>query len=145
MDKIKSLLLKYREVISYLFFGVLTTLVSWCTYALFVGMLHMNVNVGNILSWICAVSFAFVTNKLWVFQSRSWKRSLWLKEASAFFGGRIFSGLVELGGLPLLIKLGLDQSLFGIEGSAAKLVISIVVTILNYVISKLLVFQKKKQ
>ncbi len=144
MDKLKSLYLKYREVISYLFFGGLTTVVSWGTYALFVGALHLGVNAGNILSWICAVSFAFVTNKLWVFQSRSWQWPLWLKEAAAFFGGRIFSGLIEVGGLPLLIKMGLNQSLFGVEGSAAKLVVSVVVTILNYVISKLLVFQKKK-
>ncbi len=144
MEKIKSLLLKYREILSYLFFGVLTTVVSWATYALFVGALGLPVNTGNILSWVCAVSFAYVTNKLWVFRSRSWAWPTWLKEAAAFFAGRIFSGLVEIGGLPLLMKLGLDQTLFGVEGFAAKVAVSVVVIILNYILSKFLAFRKRK-
>lgn len=144
MDKIKILILKYREALSYLFFGGLTTVVSWGTYALFVGTLHMHVNAGNILSWICAVTFAFVTNKLWVFQSRSWAWPLWIKEAASFFAGRVFSGLVELGGLPLLMRMGLDQPVFGVDGFAAKVVISIVVIILNYFLSKIFVFRKRK-
>ena len=128
MEKLKDLLAKYREVISYLFFGGLTTL---------------GTNVGNVLSWVCAVSFAFVTNKLWVFNSKSWAWPAWLKEAGAFFAGRIFSGVVELGGLPLLMWMGLDQPLLGIEGFAAKVTISVVVIILNYFLSKFLVFRKK--
>ena len=143
MQKLKELFIKYRELISYLFFGGLTTVVSWVTYALFVGPLGLPVVPGNILSWVCAVCFAFVTNKLWVFDSKSWAWPLWGREALAFFGGRIFSGLVEMGGLPLLMWMGLDQPLLGIEGFAAKVVVSIVVIILNYIISKLLVFRKK--
>ena len=145
MDKIKQLYLKYREIISYLIFGAATTFVSWATYALFVGGLGAGVTLGNVLSWICAVSFAFVTNKLWVFQSKSWAWPGWLKEAAGFFAGRLFSGLVELGGLPFLMWLGLDQSLFGVEGMAAKVTISVVVIILNYFISKFLVFRKKEK
>ena len=145
MEKLKALFIRYREIVSYLFFGGLTTVVSWLTYALFVGGMHMPVNGGNILSWVCAVSFAFVTNKLWVFQSKSWARSVWPREAAAFFGGRVFSGLVEIGGLPLLMKLGLDQTLFGVEGLAAKVVVSVVVIILNYFLSKFLVFREKKR
>lgn len=144
MEKLKALFLKYREVISYLFFGGLTTAVSWGTYALFVGVMGLPVFAGNVLSWICAVTFAYVTNKLWVFQSKSWAWPAWLKEAAAFFAGRIFSGLVEIGGLPLLMKLGLDQTLFGIEGFAAKVVVSVVVIILNYILSKFLAFRKRK-
>ena len=143
MKKLRELYEAHREIISYLFFGGATTVVSWATYALFVGALGMAVTPGNILSWVCAVTFAFVTNKLWVFQSRSWAWPLWLKEAAAFFGGRVFSGLVELFGLPLLIKLGLDQPLFGIEGFAAKLVVTVVVIILNYILSKFIAFRKK--
>ena len=144
MEKLKELYLKYREIISYLFFGGLTTLVSWGSYALFVGAVGLPVNVGNVMSWLCAVTFAYVTNKLWVFQSKSWQWPMWLREAAAFFGGRIFSGLVEIGGLPLLMKMGLDQPLFGIDGFAAKLVITIVVTILNYFLSKFFAFKKPK-
>lgn len=144
MDKIRSLYLKHKEVVNYLFFGGATTVVSWLTYALFVGPLALGVMPGKILSWICAVSFAFVTNKLWVFDSKSWTWPLWLREAAAFFAGRLGSGLVEIGGLPLLIKLGLDQTLFGVEGFVANIVISVVVIILNYFISKFLVFRKKQ-
>lgn len=144
MDKLKALLLRYREPVSYLFFGGLTTLVSWVTYALGAGPLSLGVTPANIFSWVCAVSFAFVTNKLWVFDSKSWAWPGWLKEAAAFVAGRLFSGAVELGGLPLLMWLGLDQALFGIEGFAAKVVVSVVVIILNYFLSKFLVFRKKK-
>ena len=143
-EKLLALYRKYREIISYLFFGGLTTLVSWATYALGAGPLSLGVTPANVFSWICAVSFAFVTNKLWVFDSKSWAWPGWLKEAGSFFAGRIFSGVVELGGLPLLMRLGLDQALFGVEGFAAKIVISAVVIVLNYVISKLFVFRKKK-
>ena len=144
MDKLKALLLKYKEPISYLFFGGLTTVVSWATYALFAGPLALGVMTANILSWACAVTFAFVTNKLWVFDSKSWAWPGWLKEAAAFVAGRLFSGAVELGGLPLLMWLGLDQPLFGVEGFAAKVVISVVVVILNYFLSKFFVFRRKK-
>ena len=145
MDRIKELYLKYKEIVNYLIFGAATTFVSWATYALFVGAMHMAVMPGNVLSWVCAVTFAFVTNKLWVFESKSWAWPGWLKEAASFFAGRVFSGLVELGGLPFLMWLGLDQSLFGVEGMAAKVTVSIVVIILNYFISKFWVFRKKEK
>ena len=144
MDKLKALLRKYKEPVSYLLFGGLTTVVSWLTYALGAGPLALGVTPANIFSWVCAVSFAFVTNKLWVFDSKSWAWPGWLREAAAFVAGRLFSGAVELGGLPLLMWLGLDQALFGIEGLAAKVVVSVVVIILNYFLSKFLVFRKKK-
>ncbi len=145
MRKLKELCQKYREIISYLFFGCLTTVVSWAAYALFVGPAHMGVMPGKVASWICAVTFAFVTNKLWVFESRAWTWPLWLREAAAFFAGRIFSGVVEIGGLPLLMAIGLDQTLFGVEGFVANIVVSIAAVILNYIISKFLVFRTKKE
>ena len=145
IEKLKALYLRYREPVNYLFFGGLTTLVSWGVYALAVGWLDMPVTPGNLLSWVCAVTFAFVTNKLWVFDSKSWAWPGWFREALAFVAGRLFSGAVEMGGLPLLMWLGLDQPLFGIEGFAAKLVVSVVVIILNYFLSKFLVFRKKAE
>ena len=143
MKKLKALYEAHQEIISYLFFGGLTTVINWIAYALSVGVMGMAVTPGNILSWVCAVTFAFVTNKLWVFRSKSWAWPLWLKEAGAFYAGRIFSGVVELGGLPLLMRLGLDQTLFGVEGFAAKVAISVVVIILNYFLSKFIAFRKK--
>ena len=143
MKKIKELYLAHQEIINYLIFGVATTVINWLAYALTVGVLGMAVTPGNIISWLVAVIFAFVTNKLWVFNSKSWAWPLWLKEAGAFFGSRIFTGLVEFAGVPLLIKLGLDMPLFGIEGFAAKIVVTVVVIILNYILSKFLAFRKK--
>lgn len=143
-EKLLSLLKKHWEVISYLFFGGCTTLVSWLTYGLFVGTLAMPLMAGKVLSWICAVTFAFVTNKLWVFRSKAMDGRILLREALEFFGSRVATGVVEILGLPLLMKLGLDQSMFGVEGFVANAVISIVVIVLNYIVSKFLVFRKKK-
>lgn len=143
MDRLKRLYRKNQEIILYLLFGGATTIVSWAAYALGVGTMGLSVTAGNIFSWLCAVTFAFVTNKLWVFGSKSWAWPKWVREAAAFFGGRIFSGLVELGGLPLLMKLGLDQTLFGVEGFAAKIVVTVVVVILNYFLSKFIAFASK--
>ena len=143
-EKIKALLKKHWEVISYLFFGGCTTLVSWATYALFVGTLSMPLMAGKILSWICAVVFAFITNKLWVFRSKAMDGRTLLREAVEFFGSRVATGVVEVLGLPLLMKLGLDQALFGVEGFVANVVISVVVIVLNYIVSKFLVFRKDK-
>ncbi len=142
MKKLRDLYRRHREIVNYLLFGAATTAVSWIAYALGVGALGMGVNGGNVFSWVCAVAFAFVTNKLWVFDSRSWAWPAWLKEAAAFVGGRAFTGLLELVGLPLLIRLGLDQTLLGVEGFAAKVVTTIVVIILNYFLSKFIAFRK---
>lgn len=145
MKRILELYKKHREIINYIVFGGCTTLVSWATYALFVGGMDMEILAGKILSWICAVSFAFVTNKLWVFFSRAVDWKTWLREGVEFFASRAATGVVEVLGLPALMKLGLDASLFGVEGFAANIVVTVVVIILNYIVSKFLVFRKKNK
>lgn len=143
MKKLLELYKKYREPVNYLIFGGLTTLVSLGTYALFVEVCGMGVMAGKALSWVCAVTFAFITNKLWVFFSADTDGKTLLAEAVKFFGSRAATGVVELVGLPLLMRAGLDQPLFGVEGFAANLVVTVVVIVLNYVLSKFLVFRKK--
>lgn len=152
MKKIKELFLKYKEIIMYLIFGVLTTVVSWGSYALFEVLLGLFISdvivlssVANVLSWIIAVLFAFVTNKLWVFESKSWKGSVLVKELGSFVGSRLLTGVLEWFGVPLLMLIGLDQPILGIEGMLAKVLISVIVVILNYILSKLLVFRNKKK
>lgn len=140
--KIKTIVYKYQKILSYLFWGVMTTLVSWGTYSLFVTILR-SVTIANVLSWICAVLFAFITNKLWVFQSRTWSLSVVLPEFWKFIAARLATGLLEMVGVPLLVKIGLNQRILGIEGMAAKIVVSVGVVILNYVLSKLLVFKNE--
>lgn len=148
MDKIKQLYKKYKELISYLFFGVLTTLVSWGSYAafslLFGGVIDNAVTVSgaaNICSVIFAILFAYVTNKLWVFESKSWSRSVIIPEFAKFISARLVTAVIETVGVPALVSIGLDGTVFGIDGMVSKMVVSVVVVILNYVFSKLFVFK----
>ena len=147
--KLKELLNKYKEIISYIFWGVMTTAVSFVTYSLFTLLFTAfmdttaAVSIANVLSWIFAVLFAFITNKLWVFGSKSFEKSVVLPELLKFLSSRIATGVIEMAGLPLLVYLGLGGALFGIDGLIAKIIINVVVIVLNYVFSKLLIFKKK--
>lgn len=151
INKIKKLIIKYRELITYVIFGVLTTVVSLVSFKIFDSILGEKMYLlSNILSWIFAVGFAYVTNKLWVFESKSWKAKTVIKELSGFIGARLFSLGVEELGLWLLIDiLNMGTIHFGIlsfdinGNMIAKLIMQIVVVILNYVFSKLVIFKKK--
>ncbi len=155
MKKIFNLLKQYREVISYLFWGGMTTVVGWGSYSLIVtllkersemvGVFGLNISMAvlqaNVWSWICAVLFAFVTNKIWVFQSKNWSAKVVMPELGKFVSARIVTGVLEIIAVPLLVGIGLNQTLFGIEGMVAKVIVSVLVVILNYVFSKLIVFR----
>jgi uncharacterized membrane protein YfhO/putative flippase GtrA len=133
-----------REMVFYLFFGAATTFINWCVYGLAVRFAGFSITAGNVIAWVAAVVFAFITNKIWVFQSRSWQPPVLLREGSAFLGARIFSGLVEIAGVPILYRIGLNYPLLGIEGFAAKVVVSVIVIVLNYFFSKLIIFRRVK-
>lgn len=145
IKKFKETLLKYKEVILYLIFGALTTAVSWGVYTVFVKYLNSGINISNIISWIAAVVFAFITNKIWVFESKSKDLRTVSREFVVFLGARVISGVVEIGGLPALVTLGFNQTLFGVDAFPAKIALSVIVVILNYVFSKAIVFKKKKE
>ena len=154
MNRIKELIIKYKELITYVIFGVLTTLVNWVTYAVVVKLSPASIStltwitVSQAVAWVAGVLFAFVTNKLWVFESKSFTPETVIKEFISFVAARALTGVLEVFGLPLMVtafeKLGIQQTVFGIEGMIPKLIISVVVVILNYVFSKLIVFRKKK-
>ncbi len=141
---ITDLFKKYREIIMYLIFGVSTTLVNWVVYTLLIKLADADVTLANGIAWLAAVTFAYVTNKLYVFESKSWAASVLVKEIVSFYGARIASGVFEIFLPALLIKIGLDQAVFGIDGFLAKAVVSVLVIVLNYIFSKLFVFRKKK-
>lgn len=155
MEQLKYWIQQYREIISYLFWGVMTTVVSWASYSVFalvfkgqvsmvrlLGMeMSMVVLMANILSWIFAIVFAFVVNKLWVFQSKSWKKSVWIPELWKFLSARVVTGILEIVVVPLLVGMGLNQTIFGVEGIVAKVLVSVGVVLLNYVFSKLFIFR----
>lgn len=149
---------KYKEIITYIIFGVLTTLVSWGSYAIFVNMLSMPVFFGNLLSWICAVAFAYITNKLWVFDSKSWKPSVIGKEIATFVASRGVTGVVEIVAVPLLAKTGFDNIFYNIlqkmdislgilytDGIYSKIILAVIVVILNYFFSKFIIFKKNNK
>ena len=149
----KDLFNKYRELISYVFFGALTTVVSVGAFKIFDGILgERNYLLTNIISWILAVIFAFFTNKLWVFESKTWKAKAVIKEAMSFAAARLFSLGIEEAGLWLLVSvIGLSAVSFTIFGFningnfIAKIIMQFVVVVLNYVFSKFVVFRKNRK
>ena len=136
-----------REIILYLVFGGLTTVVSWGTYMLFANdnLLGLGITLSKFLSWVCAVLFAFFTNKSWVFQSHNWGPRTFFRELASFFGARAVTGALEIFGTPALVHAGVNQKLFGTTGMLANILVSIIVVILNYVFSKLFVFTKGRK
>ncbi len=138
----KNFYLKYKEQILYLAFGVIVTLVNWIVYALLVAVADIGITISNAVAWIAAVITAFITNKLFVFESTKNDKVSILKEASAFLMARISTGVFEVVAPSLLFLIGLDGMFFGIDGFYAKLIVSIIVVILNYILSKKFVFKK---
>ena len=127
-----KMLKKYSELIVYVFWGGMSTFVSWISYAIFVKMFanffsenHL-VIFSNICSWICAMIFAFIVNKLYVFKSKSWDKNIWILEFKKFFCSRFITGLLEIFLVPLLIVIGLNYALFGIDGMVAKISFNII-------------------
>lgn len=133
-----------KELILYVVFGVATTAVNWIIYTTMTMVMHIGMTLSNAIAWGGAVVFAFLTNKLLVFESKSMHWSVLLKEMLLFAGARILSGVFEVFLPTLLVIIGLDQKLWGIEGFWAKASVSVFVVALNYVISKILVFKKKE-
>ena len=134
--------LKSREVLLYIFFGILTTIVSFAAYFLFRWLLPaQNTSPAVFLSWVCAVTFAYLTNRLFVFKSRSHGTGI-LKEAALFYAARILTLFVDLLMMFLLVDLtGLAGRLYEFM---ARCFVSIIILTLNYIISKFLIFKKQK-
>ena len=148
LKKLNALMRKYREQVVYLIFGAGTTIVSYAVFWIFHRLLGDElVWLSTLISFIAAVAFAYPTNKIFVFQSRSWEpRFLW-KELSAFLAARIVSFFVEEAGMILgvqVFRLG-EYSLLGIDGAMiCKIALSVIVVIANYFFSKFSVFKKRQ-
>lgn len=147
---------KTKEIVLYIIFGVLTTLVNWIIYALLANIFSFSILVCNAISWAGAVAFAFVTNKIWVFESRSWSIRTVIQESIAFLASRAMTGVIEIFGVPLLSLTGFDRIFYGIaekmhlssqlfytKGIYSKAALAVIVIILNYIFSKLLVFREE--
>lgn len=134
---IKTYYDKYKEIVNYLIVGVLTTIVSLATYYTCVLTVldpqnPMQLQAANVISWIAAVTFAYFTNRKYVFESNDPNM---LKEGSRFFASRIGTLLMDMGTMFLLVTI------LGMSDKIAKLIVQVIVTIGNYLFSKLLVFK----
>lgn len=128
---------KYWDIVSYLFFGVCTTIVNYLIYIPCYNFFGMSATVSNMIAWVVAVAFAYLTNKPFVFRSYDWSAETVVPELTKFVGCRIGSGAAET----LILFLTVD--LIGWNGNVWKLLTQVMVVILNYIGSKLLVFRKK--
>ena len=138
MNMIRNLLTRYADIISYLFFGVLTTAVNYLVYLPCYNVLGLSASVSNVIAWVFAVAFAYLTNKPFVFRSYDWSAKTVIPELTKFVTSRIASGSLET----LIILVTVD--LLRWNGNLMKLVTSVLVVVLNYVASKLLVFRKRE-
>lgn len=137
----RDLVEKHDEGIRYIIFGILTVVVSWVTYTAFVTV-GINIAVSNILSWFCAVIFAFVVNKIYVFRCVDSSTFELGTELVSFFSGRAITGAVAAVLFPALCAVGLGFVFLGVEGLFARGVTSGVEIVLNYIISKFVVFRR---
>lgn len=137
IQKAKALIVKYWEVLIYLVFGVLTTVVNYVIYLPVYNILGLSAALSNAIAWVGAVAFAYLTNKPFVFKSHDWSMKTVVPELTKFVGCRVASGTAET----VILLLTVDMLHW--NGNLWKLLTSVLVVILNYIASKLLVFRKK--
>lgn len=137
MEKLKDLIRRHYDILVYLVFGVLTTVVNYIVYLPCYNLLHLGASVSNLIAWAFSVLFAFLTNKPFVFRSHDWSAKTVLPELTRFVACRVGSGLLET--LILFVAVDLMHG----NGNLFKLITSVLVVIINYIGSKLLVFRKK--
>lgn len=136
LQKLKSLARSHWDIVTYLFFGVLTTVVNYLVYLPVYNLLHLSAAFSNAIAWVAAVAFAYLTNKPFVFKSHDWSRQTVIPELTKFVSCRLASGILETAILFVTVDL------LHWNGNIWKLVVSVLVVVLNYVASKLLVFKK---
>lgn len=137
MKIILELMKKHRSFIAYGVFGVLTTLVNIVVYNLCYNGIGMSNTLSNVIAWILAVAFAYITNKIWVFESKSWEWSVLKKEVVAFISCRLATGIMDL----VIMYICVD--VMNWHAMLMKICSNVLVIILNYVFSKLIIFKKR--
>lgn len=138
---IKNIYLKYKEIINYLIFGVLTTIISLLTYyILTLTILNPNIilelQIANIISWIVSVTFAYITNRKYVFNSKNKNIK---KEILKFYTSRLTTLIVDM------LLMFIFVSIFHLNDKIIKLIVQLIIIILNYLLSKLLVFKTNRE
>ena len=136
LKRLLELLNKHRDLLVYLALGVGTTIVNYVVYYPLLNIWCVSAAISNIVAWVCSVAFAFVTNKLFAFSSKSWSANIVFPELSKFVSCRVVSGVIETAFLILTVDI------LSWNGNIMKLLISIFVVIANYIASKYFVFHK---
>ena len=139
VNTIFGLYLEYKEVINYLIFGAFTMVVNFASYFIFAKLFHIDEVVSSGLSWFCAVLFAYITNKIFVFESKTNTAKELLKEIISFFGCRAFTGILDVAFMYITVEV------FNLNDMIMKIISNIVVIIVNYIFSKLIIFKKDKR
>lgn len=132
-----DILKKYKESIMYLIFGILTVIINISSYIFITRILKLEILTANIIAWIIAVIFAYITNKLYVFQSKTTTNKELIKEFSSFVSCRVLSLLLEM----ILMYIMID--IMFINDFIVKIFTNIIVIVLNYILSKIIIFKKK--
>ena len=135
IEQIKALLEKYKAIIRYGIFGVLTTFINIVVYEAFYRYVDWSNVVSNIVAWVAAVLFAFVTNKLWVFESRTTEKKALMFEIISFFGCRLATGVLDLA----IMYVAVDE--MALNSTLMKCISNVIVIIVNYIASKLIIFK----
>lgn len=132
-----NLIKKYKEVIMYLIFGLLTTVINITIYWFLTKILNIDYMLSNVIAWCLAVLFAYITNRKYVFNSKSKSADI-IKEIGLFISARLASLLIDM------VIMFIGVSLINIDDIVVKIIANIVVIIINYIISKFIIFKKNK-
>ena len=138
LDKKKRLLTKYKQFIMYAVFGVLTTAVNFTSYYLCYNSIGIENIPATIIAWILAVIFAFLTNKLWVFDSKSFDKATITHEVLTFFWVRLITGVFDV------VIMGMAVDVMEWDSTIWKLLSNVIVIVINYIMSRLIVFTGRK-
>lgn len=135
-EYLKNLFNKHKEIILYCIFGALTTIVNIITYYTFSHVFDINYMISNTIAWIISVLFAYVTNKIYVFKSYNIKLRYLIKEFSTFVSCRLLSGILDIGIMYIFVDV------LNLNDFVIKIVANIIVIIINYILSKVMIFKK---
>ncbi len=135
MINVRMLYARYKRFIMYAVFGVLTTLVNMVSYYLCFRVADIPNVASTVIAWVLAVLFAFITNKLWVFDSRSFSVKVLRHEIPAFYGARLVTGILDVG----IMYLAVDQ--LHLNPTLWKLVSNVLVIVINYIASRFFIFR----
>ena len=139
MNKIiTGLFHKYKEIVLYFLFGTITTLINIISFKLFYNLFSFQLLLSNTLAWILAFIFAFITNKVFVFESKEWRSKKAIKEMMEFLTARLFTLVLDSIMMWILVDCIVANDLF------SKILSNIITIVINYLASKFFIFRKEK-